>query len=271
MPGSAEAELRAGTAKVTYQEEPAPGPDLRSSDRISAVGERRVPGGITAESDGTITAPVAGRGWSDGALVTAVLLRREDAFAELYRRHGASVTAVSSMILGSGPDSADVAAEVFATFWLAPHSFDPARGSLLSFLRMKARGRSIDVVRSTAARRRREVSDVAGDARMELVAGPDEMAVQSESADAMRRAVVDLPPGERDSIYLAFFEGMSYKAVAVRLGIPEGTVKSRIRSGLQRLRTSSGLDPQPVRQVVRDRDREGLPEVAVACRARPTA
>jgi RNA polymerase sigma factor (sigma-70 family) len=216
----------------------------RPRARSTASGGRGAPSGSTADFGETTAAPTAGSDWSDGALATAILLRREDAFAELYRRHAASVASVSSTILGSGPDGDDVAAEVFAAFWLAPEAFDPARGSLLTFLRMKARGRSIDLVRSTAARRRREVGDVAVDMTLEPVPTPDERAIQSESAGVMRRAVFCLPSGERDSIYLAFFEGMSYKAVAVHLGIPEGTVKSRVRSGLRRLRASNGLGPR---------------------------
>jgi RNA polymerase sigma factor (sigma-70 family) len=192
----------------------------------------------------TTTAPVVGSDWSDSALVTAVLLRREDAFAELYRRHVASVASASSRILGSGPDGDDVAAEVFAAFWLVPEAFDPARGSVLTFLRMKARGRSIDLVRSTVARRRREASDEMAGGTLQAVPTPDEIVVHSEAVHVMRRAVSRLPPGERDSISLAYFEGMSYKTVAVHLGIPEGTAKSRVRSGLRRLRANTGLGLQ---------------------------
>jgi RNA polymerase sigma-70 factor, ECF subfamily len=170
---------------------------------------------------------------SDSDLVAAVIGRRDDALAELYRRHAASVAATTRMILGAGPGCDDVVAEVFLGLWLHPSKFDPARGSLLGFLRLKARSCSIDLLRSETSRKRREEADrYAG-------TGPepdiDSGVLASEAAEELRRAVASLPPGEASAIELAFFQGMSYSAVAVHLNIAEGTAKSRIRRGLHRL------------------------------------
>lgn len=266
MRTAAEAVYRAAAADMTWPGDAAAASGLRVQARPAASGGRRPSAGDTAAFGDVTTAPSAGRDWSDRALVAAVLLRREDAFAELYRRHVSSVAAVSRMILGSGPDGDDVAAEVFSALWLMPESFDPTRGSLLAFLLMKARGRSIDLVRSTVARRRREVGDVVADVALQLVPTPDEMVVRSESADVLRRAISSLPPGEREPICLAFFEGMSYKAVAVRLGIPEGTAKSRVRSGLRRLRAHGDLGLWSEGWAGGDGDRGGRSPSHVACR-----
>ena len=97
--------------------------------------------------------------WSDGVLAHAVVLRQVDAFAELRRRHLESVAAVARMVLGNRASCEDVVSEVFVGFWLAPQKFDPDRGTVLAYLRLNARGRSIDVVRSETARRRRELAE----------------------------------------------------------------------------------------------------------------
>jgi RNA polymerase sigma-70 factor, ECF subfamily len=178
--------------------------------------------------------------WTDKQLVFAAPDVRDVAFAELFVRHSASVAAVARMVLGaanSGSD--DVVAEVFTALWSAPDKFDPDRGSLLGFLRLRARGRSIDLLRGESSRYRREQHDASArrsspaiDARLET----------EELGDALRHAVSRLPEGERMAIELAYFEGMTYRAVAYQLDVPEGTVKSRIRSGLQRLREQVEID-----------------------------
>ncbi len=181
---------------------------------------------------------------SDAELVAAVVLRSEDAYAELYRRLSRSVNAASRMILGSGPEAEDVVAEVFVGFWLRPELFDPGRCSILGFLRLKARGRSIDVLRAKTARRRREdrVMNGARSSALEVESGM----IATESAAQVHNAVSLLPPLEREVIRLAFFNAMTYVDVAHALGIAEGTAKSRIRTGLQHL--AANVDIQSQRQ-----------------------
>ncbi len=177
--------------------------------------------------------------WSDSDLVEAVVLRSSDAYAELRRRHFSSVTATSRMILGRGPGCDDVVSDVFTALWLRPDQFDPSRGTLLAYLRMTARGRSIDLVRSESARRRRELADLPASSTSRPEA--DEGLLGHESDRLVRATFASLSTKERDVLHLAFFRGMSYTAVAVHLGLPEGTVKSRIRSGLLHLRRSHEL------------------------------
>jgi RNA polymerase sigma-70 factor (ECF subfamily) len=168
---------------------------------------------------------------SDAELATAVVARSVEAYNELFRRHHASIAAASRKILGSGLWAEDVVAEIFVVFWLTPERFDPTRGSFLGFMRLQARRRSIDVVRSESARRVREegvrTTDDRGSSDDQLIAG--------ESAASVHQALSLLPPLEREPIELAFFAGLSYLAVASRLNIPEGTIKSRIRNGLRRM------------------------------------
>jgi RNA polymerase sigma-70 factor (ECF subfamily) len=171
--------------------------------------------------------------WSDSDLMKAIVLRNEEAFAEVFRRHAPSVTAASAMILGRDERCDEVVAEVFFALWIAPEAFEPVRGSLLGFLRVKAKGRSIDVVRSEVAARRRDERNAAD---RPLDDDVDADLLSTEMAVLMRSALDSLPDLQRVPIELAFFEGMTYDAVARHLGLPEGTVKSRIRTGLQQLR-----------------------------------
>ena len=138
------------------------------------------------------------------------------------------------MVLGNWSGCDDVVADVFLSFWLQPENFDPQRGSLRGYLRLKARGRSIDIVRSEGARRRRKEAEARTerDVPREL----DEELLRAEAAEQMRQALSLLRDCEREPIELAFFTGMTYIDVAEHLQLPEGTVKARIRTGLHRLR-----------------------------------
>lgn len=177
---------------------------------------------------------------SDSALVVAVGRYHHDALAEAYRRHGGAVHALARRLVGSGPAADDVTQEVFLDLWRRPERFDPGRGTLRTFLLTMAHARAVDVLRSETARRAREVHT----ARQTANAGYDieHHAWDLAVAEQVRAAVGDLPPEERRAIELAYFGGHTYREVAAILGAPEGTVKSRIRAGLRRLRT--GLERQ---------------------------
>jgi RNA polymerase sigma factor (sigma-70 family) len=137
------------------------------------------------------------------------------------------------MILGNGPSCEDVVEEVFVGLWLSPEKFDPERCSLLGFLRMVAKNRSIDALRAETRRKGREVYDF--ESFQAPTASIGSSMLETETADALQRALGALPPSERQAIILAFFDEMTYSAVALHLDVAEGTVKSRIRSGLRRL------------------------------------
>jgi len=171
---------------------------------------------------------------SDSALVVAIGRFHDTALAEVYRRHGGAVHALACRVLGRGPQADDVAQEVFLELWRRPERFDPGRGTLRTFLLTMAHARAVDLLRSEGARRAREDRT----ARQQATAGYDieHHAWDLAVADQVRSAVAELPEDERRPIELAYFGGHTYREVAAMLGEPEGTVKSRIRAGLRRLR-----------------------------------
>jgi len=168
-------------------------------------------------------------------MVVALARYQQSALGEVYRRHAGAVFGLAKRLLGEQAKAEEVVQEVFLRLWNQPDRFDPERGSLRSFLLAQTHGRSVDILRSDGARRRREERD----ARELAESGYD---VDREVwdlalADHVRRALSTLQPGEREAIELAYFGGRTYREVAVQLDEAEGTVKSRIRSGLKRLRT----------------------------------
>src|SRR3954469_4692263 len=173
---------------------------------------------------------------SDAALVVAVGRWRNDALAEIYRRHGGAVYYLARRMLSEATDAEEVVQEVFLRLWNAPEKFDPERGSLRSYLLAQGHGRSVDLLRSDTSRRRREEKEV----RQTAESGYDlehqvwDLAV----AENVKAALGRLPDDERRAIELAYFGGLTYREVAVMLDTPEGTIKSRIRAGLRRMRGS---------------------------------
>lgn len=173
---------------------------------------------------------------SDASLVVAIGRYKQAALAEAYRRHAGAVFGLAKRLLLDHAQAEEIVQEVFLRLWNDPDRFDPDRGSLRSFLLAHTHGRSVDSLRSNTSRRRREDRD----AHLTASAGYDvdrevwDLALASQVRDAL----ADLHDGERAAIELAYFGGLTYREVAEELGEAEGTVKSRIRAGLKRLRTN---------------------------------
>ncbi len=173
---------------------------------------------------------------SDAQLVTMVARYNEVALAEIYRRHGGAVFGLARRVLNNAAEAEDVTQEVFLRLWNQPERFDPSRGALRTFLLTQSHARSVDAIRSLNARRAREVHDAQRTAR----SGYD---VQHEMFDLtlseeLATALSELPEEERRVIELAYFQGLTYVMVAEVTGQPEGTVKSRIRNGMRRMRSA---------------------------------
>jgi RNA polymerase sigma-70 factor (ECF subfamily) len=171
---------------------------------------------------------------SDAALVVAIGRWSEDALGEVYRRHGGAAYALARRLLNDKELAEEILQEVFLRLWNTPERFDSERGSLRSYLLAQTHGRAVDLLRSETARRRREERE----ARESTNFGDDieREVIDLTVSEKVKEVVAGLPIDERQAIELAYFGGHTYRQVAVMLEAPEGTVKSRIRSGLRRLR-----------------------------------
>ena len=163
-----------------------------------------------------------------------------DALHEAYRRHGRRVYRIAYGLLRREELAEDITQDVFVRLWRKPERFDPYRGSLASFLQLDAHGRSIDLIRSEEARSRRENAEERRSSEHQV--GAEEEAMSRITSERVRSALTLLKDSEREPIAMAFYLGYSYRKVADVLGVPEGTVKSRIRSGLAKLRDMLGTE-----------------------------
>ena len=171
---------------------------------------------------------------SDASLVVSIGRYQQAALAEAYRRHAGATFGLAKRLLNDHARAEEIVQEVFVRLWNEPNRYDPERGTLRSFLLAHTHGRSVDMIRSDVSRRTREERE----AREQADGGYDVAREVWDMALAghVREAMESLQEGERVAIELAYFGGLTYREVAERLDEPEGTVKSRIRSGLKRLR-----------------------------------
>lgn len=195
------------------------------------LAERRVPQPCAPTQVIRVDADVAPL--SDAQLADGVARHSHAALAEIYGRHGDEMHKLAQRL--RGPTSADdVVQDVFLRLWDQPARFDAARGSLRRFLMMQTRAHAIDLLRSDNARRARETVGIAG--HSPISPAVDDGALARLTGDHAWRLLSLLSDGERSAIVLAYFGDHTYREVANLLGQPEGTIKTRIRSGLGRLR-----------------------------------
>ena len=166
----------------------------------------------------------------------------EEEWAEVYEAHSSAVLGLARSWLRNAAMAEEVTQDVFVRLWTRSKTFDPSRGSLRSYLLTQTRWRCVDLIRAEESRRKRERRVAA---TTELYVSPhceeqDAAAERKEAIDAALGALVELPLKERLPINLAYFGGLTHKEVAEVLEWPEGTVKSRIRRGLHRLRDQVG-------------------------------
>ncbi len=175
-------------------------------------------------------------GASDSELVEGLTRADQSCLAEIYRRHGSPAFGLAARVTGDRSAAEDVVQEVLLALWRRPERFDATRGSLRSLLLSMVHGRSVDLVRSREARRRRELRDA--NESQALSVDIDRHAWDLVVRDQVSSALATLSENERRPIELAYFDGRTYKEVAEMLETPEGTIKSRIRSGLKNLRAA---------------------------------
>ena len=177
-------------------------------------------------------------GPSDEELLQRIARKDPEAVRILYRRHGRIVHGVALSVLGNADEAEEVTQDVFLRAWEKAASYQPEKARVITWLARIARNRSIDVLRKGGAR-----AAHVSDAGTSLDLLPDATAVDpGESAElALRRRIVTaaletLPEQQRRALSLAFLQGLTHREIAERLGEPLGTVKTRIRDAMHRMR-----------------------------------
>jgi RNA polymerase sigma-70 factor (ECF subfamily) len=172
-----------------------------------------------------------------------ILVQRKDAQAleVLYDRHGGPSYSLAHRVMGEPQAAEDVVQEAFISVWRTSASYDAARGSVRAWLLQIVRNRAIDVIRRSAARPTR--TDFDDDGILEAQEAPDSTdaeASRRERARVVRKALRDLPQDQARVIGMANFGGFTHSEISELLGMPLGTVKGRMRLGLQKVRANIG-------------------------------
>jgi RNA polymerase sigma-70 factor (ECF subfamily) len=175
----------------------------------------------------------------DAALVAALAREEVTALEQLYDRYSALVFSVALRVLHDHALAEDVTQEVFLRVWRQPSSFDPQRGRFISWISSVARNRALDEQRRLTRRRRAEDQDEDPVLRLPAEGRGDDPAHEAVLADdrvRVRAALAQLPDAQRTVIELAYFGGLTQTEIAERTGDPLGTIKTRVRLGMRKLR-----------------------------------
>jgi len=180
-------------------------------------------------------------GLDDEELMQRLQYRDLRAFRTLYARYGNLVYSTVLRVLRDPQVSEDMVQEIYLRLWRKPDSYAATRGKFVTWLTSVARNRAVDEIRSRNRRYRHETASPEEQERE--FAGPEteDPALRAEAADQrriIRIALAALPPEQRETIELAYFGGLTQQEIAERLQQPLGTVKTRIRLGMQKLRAA---------------------------------
>ena len=175
---------------------------------------------------------------ADQASLARVARGDEHAFAELYDRHARLVFSLALRILQDRADAEDVVQEVFAQVWSQAGRYDASRGAVAAWMLILTRSRAIDRLRAKRSR-----PEAAGDANaaetvVDSAVAQDLELLSGEQVSRLQQALKELPDAQRTALELAYYEGLTHVEVAARLAEPLGTVKTRIRQAVMKLRES---------------------------------
>lgn len=177
------------------------------------------------------------RDLADEMLIDLIVQREEAALGVLYDRYAALVYAIALRVTGDRQTAEEVMQDVFQNIWQTAGGFRPQTGVVAGWIIGIARHRAIDVLRSKRERgRNREVTGVEIRMVSLSVGGIEGDVEQRALREAVRAALAELPPAQRQAIEMAYYGGFTQTEIAERLGEPLGTVKTRLRLGLMKLR-----------------------------------
>jgi RNA polymerase sigma-70 factor (ECF subfamily) len=162
------------------------------------------------------------------------------AFEVIYDRHGGAAFSLAYRIVGHAPGAEDVTQEAFISIWRSRLRYEPTRGSVRTWVLGIVHNRAIDGLRRNTVHERRRASMEGIEERHEAPERTDVEVARREEARTVRDAIHTLPAEQRRAIELAYFGGFSHSEIAELLEMPVGTVKGRMRLGLEKLRRQLG-------------------------------
>ncbi len=180
----------------------------------------------------------------DRSLIERIASGDERALGDLYDRHGRMTYALAFAIVRERADAEEVVVDAFGQAWRTAPQFDPARGTVAAWLATITRTRALDLLRARGRRARAVERAARGDVDGLAVplggvaVAPDREMEQREASGLVRRSLAELPEAQRRVIELAYFGGLTQNEIATELQEPLGTVKTRMRAGMEKLRGS---------------------------------
>lgn len=179
----------------------------------------------------------------DHAVIQQIVNGDHGALGALYDLHGRTVYTLALRIVGDPAEAEEVVQDVFVQVWRGAVRYDQGRATVAGWLLMMTRSRAIDRVRAKQAR---PIGDGTGEitiARLaDASAGPEASVISGQAVERLKAALHELPKSMRAAIELAYYEGLTQSAIAERLGEPLGTVKTRMRTALQKLQSALGQE-----------------------------
>jgi RNA polymerase sigma-70 factor (ECF subfamily) len=172
------------------------------------------------------------------ALIQRIAQGDQPALAPLYDETRRFVYALALRILQDYGLAEEATMDVYLQIWRQAHSYAPARGNPSAWLLNMARSRAIDLLRRKARKKRLEESLEAAGSMVASTHDPEQASLLGEKQRRAREALAQLNPEQREVIEIAYFAGLSHSEIAELLGLPLGTIKTRIRSGMLKLRES---------------------------------
>jgi RNA polymerase sigma factor (sigma-70 family) len=178
----------------------------------------------------------ADQGLHDAQLMALVAQRDAGALEALYERYAKVAYSLARRILTDEALAHDVVQEVFLSLWRDAERFDAQRGTVGTYLLSMTHHRAVDVVRREENLRKRRTSDDALEFEPDPTAGVEDAVETRERRAEVRAALKELPPAQREALTLAYFGGYTQREVASLVGVPLGTVKTRMATGMRRLK-----------------------------------
>jgi RNA polymerase sigma factor (sigma-70 family) len=176
------------------------------------------------------------RGLRDGQLVELVAQKDAGALEALYDRYGRAAYSLARRILTEETLAQDVVQEVFLSLWRDARRFDAGRGTVATYLLSMTHHRAVDVVRREENLRRWRTSDEGLELAPDPKARVEDEVEASERRSEVRAALAELPAAQREALLLAYFGGYTQREVAALVGVPLGTVKTRMAAGMRKMR-----------------------------------